>query len=127
MSLVEVNRGAGLLHDLVDDRAEARRDLLVNMGLGRLQGSLTSAKLLASGVLLGLKRLNTLSTGSVGLLPAERRERLLDRLGLGLQRLAALLGSSRSEERRVGTECVMTCRYRWSPYHKKKNRKRTRP
>src|SRR3546814_9847291 len=25
--------------------------------------------------------------------------------------------SSRSEERRVGKECVSTCRYRWSPYH----------
>src|SRR3546814_6542899 len=24
---------------------------------------------------------------------------------------------SRSEERRVGKECVSTCRYRWSPYH----------
>src|SRR3546814_19884575 len=22
-----------------------------------------------------------------------------------------------SEERRVGKECVSTCRYRWSPYH----------
>src|SRR3546814_19819204 len=28
--------------------------------------------------------------------------------------------SSRSEERRVGKECVSTCRYRWSTYHKKK-------
>src|SRR3546814_18316884 len=27
---------------------------------------------------------------------------------------------ARSEERRVGKECVMTCRSRWSPYHKKK-------
>src|SRR3546814_13416674 len=26
----------------------------------------------------------------------------------------------RSEERRVGKECVSTCRYRWSPYHYKK-------
>src|SRR3546814_2468947 len=26
----------------------------------------------------------------------------------------------RSEERRVGKEWVSTCRYRWSPYHKKK-------
>src|SRR3546814_17243197 len=26
----------------------------------------------------------------------------------------------RSEERRVGKECVSTCRYRWSTYHKKK-------
>src|SRR3546814_12924132 len=25
--------------------------------------------------------------------------------------------SYRSEERRVGKECVSTCRYRWSPYH----------
>src|SRR3546814_13589256 len=25
--------------------------------------------------------------------------------------------ASRSEERRVGKECVSTCRSRWSPYH----------
>src|SRR3546814_20062024 len=25
--------------------------------------------------------------------------------------------AGRSEERRVGKECVSTCRYRWSPYH----------
>src|SRR3546814_15829282 len=28
---------------------------------------------------------------------------------------------ARSEERRVGKECVSTCRSRWSPYHQKKN------
>src|SRR3546814_18030782 len=28
----------------------------------------------------------------------------------------------RSEERRVGKECVSTCRSRWSPYHEKKKR-----
>src|SRR3546814_17785319 len=27
---------------------------------------------------------------------------------------------ARSEERRVGKECVSTCRSRWSPYHSKK-------
>src|SRR3546814_11909973 len=27
------------------------------------------------------------------------------------------LGAKRSEERRVGKECVSTCRSRWSPYH----------
>src|SRR3546814_9428356 len=26
-------------------------------------------------------------------------------------------GPERSEERRVGKECVSTCRSRWSPYH----------
>src|SRR3546814_20079408 len=34
-----------------------------------------------------------------------------------------LYQGGRSEERRVGKECVSTCRSRWSPYHsnKKKN------
>src|SRR3546814_10841371 len=32
-----------------------------------------------------------------------------------LQRCRSNLG--RSEERRVGKECVSTCRSRWSPYH----------
>src|SRR3546814_6256073 len=27
------------------------------------------------------------------------------------------INSQRSEERRVGNECVSTCRSRWSPYH----------
>src|SRR3546814_11338194 len=30
----------------------------------------------------------------------------------------------RSEDRRVGKECVSTCRYRWSTYHKKKTNNR---
>src|SRR3546814_2153653 len=30
--------------------------------------------------------------------------------------LIAMIGK-RSEERRVGKECVSTCRSRWSPYH----------
>src|SRR3546814_16774986 len=29
--------------------------------------------------------------------------------------------AGRSDERRVGKECVSTCRSRWSPSHKKKN------
>src|SRR3546814_21094896 len=31
--------------------------------------------------------------------------------------LALAQDNPRSEERRVGKECVSTCRYRWSPYH----------
>src|SRR3546814_14928193 len=31
----------------------------------------------------------------------------------------------RSEERRVGKECVSTCRSGWAPYHKKKNKHTT--
>src|SRR3546814_11497466 len=29
-------------------------------------------------------------------------------------------GAAKSEERRVGTECVSTCRYRWSQFHEQK-------
>ena len=35
----------------------------------------------------------------------------------GYYREAARLLSARSEERRVGKECSLTCRSRWSPYH----------
>src|SRR3546814_2335925 len=40
--------------------------------------------------------------------------RLLPFYYLSLYMLAAI---GRSEERRVGKECVSTCRSRWSPYH----------
>src|SRR3546814_17553263 len=33
---------------------------------------------------------------------------------------SSLVRKPRSEERRVGTECVSTCRSGWPPYHKKK-------
>src|SRR3546814_12541074 len=32
-------------------------------------------------------------------------------------RIGGMLIALRSEERRVGKECVSTCRSRWSPYH----------
>src|SRR3546814_19658768 len=38
-------------------------------------------------------------------------------------RAAAASPLRRSEERRVGKECVSTCRSRWSPYHYKKKNK----
>src|SRR3546814_19376443 len=41
----------------------------------------------------------------------------------GLQKVQ--VDEDRSEERRVGKECVSTCRSRWSPSHKTKTRKYT--
>src|SRR3546814_18446074 len=38
-------------------------------------------------------------------------------------RLTIFLARKRSEESRVGNECVSTCRSRWAPYHKKKKKK----
>src|SRR3546814_5474986 len=34
-----------------------------------------------------------------------------------IEQLKAKARAARSEERRVGKECVSTCRSRWSPYH----------
>src|SRR3546814_1262516 len=36
---------------------------------------------------------------------------------------SSMMYLARSEERRVGKECVSTCRSRWSPYHYKKKTK----
>src|SRR3546814_16703636 len=38
---------------------------------------------------------------------------------LGTQMRAVVESPRRSEERRVGNECVSTCRSRWAPYLKK--------
>src|SRR3546814_14475867 len=38
------------------------------------------------------------------------------RLAVHADDCLGLHGPCRSEERRVGKECVSTCRYRWSPY-----------
>ena len=34
-----------------------------------------------------------------------------------LARAVVINKGGRSEERRVGKECAILCRYRWSPYH----------
>src|SRR3546814_2698157 len=59
----------------------------------------------------------------VGLLEAARRGDTGDRAAGGVQvggeaeAVGDGVAEARSEERRVGKECVSTCRSRWSPYH----------
>src|SRR3546814_19000808 len=49
---------------------------------------------------------------------SERRQDLVGDDGVGGSvGQVAFEAIARSEERRVGEECVNTCRYRWSPYH----------
>src|SRR3546814_18783804 len=61
-----------------------------------------------------------LSMSGAGLLPSatpassETATRLANRYNKVIGQV------NRSEERRVGKECVSTCRYRWSPYNEKK-------
>src|SRR3546814_12119422 len=40
-----------------------------------------------------------------------------DMLAIRIRENARIEAANRSEERRVGQECVSTCRSRWSPYH----------
>src|SRR3546814_16124724 len=66
-----------------------------------------------------------------------RRPGLIEHIRGRLSRLADALGDNpylagefsvaRSEERRVGKECVSTCRSRWSPYHDKKKKTNCKP
>ena len=51
-------------------------------------------------------------------LSSRREERSSRRGGQGSGgRLSGVCGAARSEERRVGKECLRLCRSRWSPYH----------
>src|SRR3546814_12885853 len=51
--------------------------------------------------------------GAVILAFALGGQQVLHLLGLSIEALQV----ARSEERRVGKECVSTCRSRWAPYH----------
>src|SRR3546814_13490433 len=42
------------------------------------------------------------------------------RSGKIMRRILRKIAEGRSKERRVGKECVSTCRSRWAPYHTKK-------
>src|SRR3546814_17519585 len=56
----------------------------------------------------------------------ERGHGFLENHGnLTATQLAHVARRQRSEERRVGTECVSTCRSRWAPYHSKKKHTHT--
>ena len=59
-----------------------------------------------------------LITMIVGLLPfGKKRVDSLDNFHSATKGISDWCFVFRSEERRVGKECVSTCRSRWSPYH----------
>src|SRR3546814_8913248 len=47
----------------------------------------------------------------------QREQRRIQSIEVGFRLIKVLERAGRSEERRVGKECVSTCRSRWSPYH----------
>src|SRR3546814_5573887 len=85
--------------------------------LGR--GLLDDAARLAS-TFLRRKQVAVVADASAWACHGPRLKRSLDDAGFTLVLYEVPPGEaskSRSEERRVGTECVSTCRSRWSPYH----------
>src|SRR3546814_3846875 len=69
-------------------------------------------------------RIDMLATGiksPVGVKVSGADLATLDRLGAKIAQVVKTVPGTtsaiRSEERRVGKECVSTCRSRWSPYH----------
>src|SRR3546814_12995794 len=71
----------------------------------------TASWYLFQGNAYATDRMNWVPEEAVRIVPT------LTRIGEELTKLLAIPGAERSEERRVGKECVITCRSRWSPYH----------
>src|SRR3546814_19687591 len=81
-------------------------------GPGKTDAELMQA--LAAGILIELESEGELQR----LAAAAQRSGYPARVAIRINPDFVLKGS-RSEERRVGKECVSTCRSRWSPYHSK--------
>src|SRR3546814_11563415 len=84
-----------------------------------LLASIRIGKILDSSLrsIFGLNHLLVLSLGLANAI--DTAEQCFPRVDCSLQRHEFFDGVEefRSDERRVGKECVSTCRSRWSPYH----------
>src|SRR3546814_7743157 len=80
----------------------------------------TGVQTCALPIFVGLTGLDEAHVDVLGTAVAARRDISVEITRLPIvkrHRTADLLEVARSEERRVGKECVSTCRSRWSPFH----------
>ena len=125
-----VRRVAALRRARFDERARKRAAALERAGvtlgyLGRTQSILgAAAAALLAALMLPLARAGGAAKASADFALGHPVVLLGGVLGAGalLSHVGGMLRASsraaeRSEERRVGKECVTTCRSRWSPYH----------
>src|SRR3546814_1756487 len=79
----------------------------------------TGVQTCALPILLGLLLAGCVSAPTPRPVPVPERTAAAfpPRPALDKRGLEGIIGKDRSEERRVGKECVSTCRSRWSPYH----------
>src|SRR3546814_14923976 len=89
-----------------------RRIAEIGLGIGdELLAAPCAAEVKLGAVMLGVVR-------GCGRVHRHAAHRINRGRGLTVSRsvgMAMMIGRVRSEERRVGKECVSTCRYRWSP------------
>src|SRR3546814_12217899 len=120
MRLTEDGRRLGLVDDLRWDAFSRKRDQVASE-IERLKSTWINPKTLAAHTaeqLLGKQVEREYSLYDLLKRPQVSYQALMEvdnsdgdiLAGPGLQ-------EPRSEERRVGKECVSTCRSRWSPYH----------
>src|SRR3546814_10780404 len=99
---------------LVDAVAGTRRGItdLAQAAIARQRAHVAGAKHVAHQPmgLVHIKKLIERSSDARSILATmlQQQQAIVDQL---------VYGTGRSEERRVGKECVSTCRSRWSPYH----------
>src|SRR3546814_6681457 len=101
------------ISDWSSDVCSSDLDMVVRGGAAQV-GVVSSA---LQGSISGSVISNVISSGVVTI-PAMKRTGFRADYAGGVEAVAstgAVL--MRSEERRVGKECVSTCRSRWSPYH----------
>src|SRR3546814_19996223 len=66
--------------------------------------------------------LDVVDGGGVAIIPLDVAYAILARTEAGIRKIFEV--KRRSDERRVGKECVSTCRSGWAPYHYKKKQKK---
>src|SRR3546814_19419580 len=98
------------------DHEAGTRDLRELGGLRRFMPITATLAVVAGAAMAGVPLLNGFLSKEMFFAEtlAARRGLLMDVVPVGL---AIAASAFRSEERRVGKECVRTCRSRWSPYH----------
>src|SRR3546814_646355 len=131
-ALVELLHTATLVHDdVVDNSYERRGFFSINALCKNKIAVLVGDYLLSRGLLLSLdnndfkllkivsEAVKQMSEGELLQVEKARRMDISEELYFEVirQKTASLIASccARSEERRVGNECVSTCRSRWSP------------
>src|SRR3546814_9562743 len=97
----------------------AQPEALIGAGeakAGQLDILVNNAGLTRDGLALRMKDEDWQQVLDVNLTAAFRLTRAALK-GMMKRRWGRIVAIARSEERRVGKECVSTCRSRWSPYH----------